>query len=272
MSQQAAAGAAGCCCRRDLEPCLCSEMYAPMSLTVSAGLSVSIIGSGSCGETISGGASMQPVTMTRTAYVPGSGIIQYSSDANPPTCADQYGLVSCTNLQCTFPRNCTNPQCDPPLIVQEVTEGRAWFSDNQQVGTAVDQACAGVSYTYGNYCEWSNPTLPGTYQTSVPGSLRFWGRATLSAMGGNPCVVMATVSLFAVSFCPGPKTWVNPITCSLSVGGSYQKVCRFPGDSIAGTYVADAPINEVCSNTVEVAGRTYSYTVTRTGPQSITIA
>ena len=241
-----------------------------MSLTVSAGLSISIIGSGSCGETISGGASFQPVTMTRTAYLPQVGIIQYGSAV--PTCNDGYGLVSCTNLACRTPRNCTNPQCDPPVIVQHVTEGRAWFSDTQQVGTAVDQACAGVSYTYGDYCEWSNPAFATAYQTSVPGSFKFAGTASIEAEGQYPCTLRAALSLFAQLNCPFLKTWVNPITCALSVGGLYRKVCRFPGDSIAGTYVSDVPINEVCSNTVEVGGRTYSYTVTRTGPQSITIA
>jgi len=270
MSQQAAAGAAGCCCRRDLEPCLCSEMHAPLTLTLSAGLSLSVTGSGNCGETISGGASLQPLTLNRTAYLPDFGIIVYSSGF--PTCNDGYGLVSCTNLACRSPRNCTNPQCDSPVIVQHVTEGRAWFSDTPQVGTAVDQACAGVSYTYGDYCEWSNPALPTTYATSVPGSIRFAGTASVEAMGGNPCTIMATVSLFAQLNCPFPKTWMNPITCALSVTGVYQKACRFPGDSIAGTYVSDAPINEVCSNTVQVGDRSYSYTVTRTGPQSITIA
>lgn len=276
MTQQAALGG-GCCCSTDLEGCGCAQVDAsPESLTVSVPASIFVEGSDSCGALLFGSGTLTQISVPRVFYQPQLGQFTYQTPDLPfcQTPSPSLGTVSCTNMLCKAPRDCNPvPACDPPVIVQHVTSELPWFQNGTATTTRIDTACAGVTYSYGEYCEWQAQAFNTTYQTAAPGTFHFSARVSLRPVFGDVCVMRADVTLFGAGACPTtPLVWNNPlIGTNFVVSSTFTKRCRFPGDSVRGTYRAEAPINDTYSASGQVGSRTYSYTVAKFMGQVLTV-
>jgi hypothetical protein len=258
------------------------------SVTISGSLSISVEGEDRCGARIFGGGSFSSMVAPRILFLPEQGIVRYSVDSQ---CGSHNitGVIGCTNKQCVDDRDCTaagGSFCNDPIIRQRITSALPWFADTAQVTTVPGLECSGVSYSYPPpTCEFSNPALNSSHPTAVPGQLAvFPGRATLETTGGgNPCSVSAAITLSVTNYrsateCQSFNTvWYNVLqVCNLNgVIGSYRKLCRFPGDTILGTYVRDGGDDtEVCYHEAVDANGEFLYwiQVQRTYGQTLTVS
>jgi hypothetical protein len=288
MSQQGAAAAAGCCCRRETESCLCWEMDlagSPSTVTMSAGLTISVDGYDYCGGRIFGGGSFGSMVLNRTLLIPSQGVVRYSRLSE---CGSHNitGIIGCNNRQCVVQRNCTAFACDAPVFRQQITDALPWFQDTQQITTVVGNECSGVSYSYPPpTCEYSNPTPPTSHPTAIPGQLAvFPSSASIeSTAGSNPCHIRAAANVGVLNYraateCQNFQTvwnWPNS-PCTISgVNGVYRKLCRYPGDTIMGTYIREGGEDtEVCTHTARDQQGNFLWTITvqRTYSRTLTVS
>lgn len=273
MSQQSAAGGSGCCCLRETLPCRCSEMAAwPETLTVTSGATIVVEGHGTCDRRIFGGAGFGTATMLRGP--------NYSYFSPNLTCGNWpiAGTMSCSGGPCRTVVECGNPQCDDIVEITPIFHDLPWFADTSQTTTGIDPHCSPYPFTYGDGCALKAPGLPVAYQRAEPGVIAWIKTASMQAYDG-PCALNVYIRMFMRSLrsitpptCGVDTTvWYLPFICTTPVGQLFTKICRYPGDTVTGTYRAQGgPVNYICTHYGNTGTPTYTMTVNI--PDTITVS
>ena len=96
--------------------------------------------------------------------------------------------------------------------------------------------------------------------------------ATVEIVGGNPCMMRASASMGLLNvrrsqLCIGPvgqSIWNIPVSpCNLGgIGASGTKICRYPGDTVKGTYLTgNGPTTSVCDRVMNDSEGNFLYRI-----------
>jgi hypothetical protein len=255
MSAHAVAAASGCCCAPSPTPCTCIEYGTASSgvdferLEVSGAIAMDLYGVDCCGAELRGNAMFGGATIFRQT-VPFFGWTAPVSVICPqlsyPPIGDVIGSVSSTVGLCTYRAPCC-PYTGCPQVERTVTHSALpWFWCAEEVQYVNQDICAGVlcSCDEGGIPCGGNclRTIFDPYPTAMPeeyvialtdvevrvcpigtAQAQSWLRIACTAIparvyrGCESCVI------------EGPSL---PLTFNLV----WVKECRYPGDTVKGTY------------------------------------
>ena len=254
MSAHAVAAASGCCCAPAPTPCICTE-YGQASdpadplfatLQVSGAFIITVGGTDCCGAQPSGGGSFSGATLTYS-YPAGRWLSPISISGGSVPHVEVIGTVSSSVGNCTYTAPCCS-YTGCPEVLRTVTHSRLpiWYCAETLVYVPQD-VCAGVvcacdegGIPCGGNCP---PAVFDPFPTAEPEDLVLF----ITGIELRVCPIGTTQaqSWVRITGSAGPISafrdgqpcqWQGTTALPLSFDLIYVKECRFPGDSVKGTY------------------------------------
>ena len=267
MSAHAVAAASGCCCAPAPTPCTCLEYGQASSgedfeqLQVSGAVSLSYSGADCCGARLMGGALFGGATILRIPPGPfgGSGWnIQKQQVCPGLELGDVIGSATSTTGRCTYRAPCCN-YTGCPAVERLVVESELplwWCEDTyrlvpQDPCQGVVCACDEGGVPCGGNCPPAQfPEYPTADESAILIAVQnVW--LTVCGIGGVPGNLVQAKSYLQIELAQiSERTYRNCEPCGagfnavpLTYTMFYEKLCRFPGDTVRGTYVWSDALN-----------------------------
>lgn len=254
MSAHAAAAGAGCCCNPPATPCTCIEYGQASSgsdfdrLAVEGIVTMSLDGKDCCGAQLTGSASFAGTRVFRALGAPSW---MNRLDAACPglffPLGEVIGSATSTVGHCRRIVECCNYTGCPPVPRLVSVSRLPWFYCEDTVTVQTIDGCAGV------ICQCDEGGIPCGGQcpsfaledviSAAPEVMYFAIRCELGiwCSPGLSYVRLEIVPIIARSYdsCEGCGASIGFVSNGGGLVAFWTKPCRFPGDTVRGTYAWD---------------------------------